>query len=189
MPLLHAQFERNDGRWRFRKRPHPSPTDIPADQHRLLVEAATEYIGRGTADTQARAAAGSTGDRDSVQRRRARTAVQCRRRSTEFKRRRRSARHASGVHRPRRHRAPRCSSTRCSFATRRGQPLHVSVLTSRGRRRTCRHRRSRLDPQVHEQGLPERAPVAAPRARTEDADRSIATTSTRSCRCWACRAS
>ena len=48
IPLLHAQFERNDGRWRFRSVRITSPNDIPADQHRLLVEAAAEYIGRGT---------------------------------------------------------------------------------------------------------------------------------------------
>ena len=51
------------------------------------------------------------------------------------------------------------------------QSLHVPVRASRGCRRPGRHRRSRLDPEMHEQGVPERAAVAAQRTRAEDADR------------------
>jgi hypothetical protein len=48
IPLLQAEFERIEGMWRFRSVRIVSPHEIPAAQHALLVEAATDYLRRGT---------------------------------------------------------------------------------------------------------------------------------------------
>jgi len=48
IPLLQAQFERDEGRWRFRGVRIASPHEIPVARHPFLVEAATDYMRRGT---------------------------------------------------------------------------------------------------------------------------------------------
>jgi glutathione synthase/RimK-type ligase-like ATP-grasp enzyme len=48
IPLLRAQFERIDGRWRFSGVRIVSPRDVPAEQHAFLVEAAADYVRRGS---------------------------------------------------------------------------------------------------------------------------------------------
>jgi hypothetical protein len=47
VPLLRAQFGREDGRWRFRNIRIVSPHEVPPEQHAFLAEAATEYVRRG----------------------------------------------------------------------------------------------------------------------------------------------
>ena len=48
IPLLQAQFERDAGHWRFRSVRIVGPQEVPAVQHAFLVEAATDYLRRGT---------------------------------------------------------------------------------------------------------------------------------------------
>jgi len=48
IPLLQAQFERDEGHWRFRSVRIVSPHEIPVARHPFLVEAATDYLRRGS---------------------------------------------------------------------------------------------------------------------------------------------
>ena len=47
IPLLHARFERDEGRWRFHSLRIVSPHEIPVAQRDILFDAATDYIQRG----------------------------------------------------------------------------------------------------------------------------------------------
>jgi len=47
IPLLHARFERDEGRWRFHSVRIVSPHEIPVAQRDVLIDAATDYIQRG----------------------------------------------------------------------------------------------------------------------------------------------
>ena len=170
-PLLRTRFHRADGRWRLEKIAAIGVADVPAQHRAFLLEAAKAYVSEKRAVARAAHGQRAAEGRDPVGRERSAQAVErgggapvhrdgaCGRPDRRGDRARR-ARAPARVRRPPHPRRDR------------RRRLHVRVRAPRRVARHARRRRPRLDPQVHEQGLPARADEPPPDRRAEDDGRA-----------------